>query len=89
MEPLQISSVSEATKDSKQPKKEKKAKEAAPPPEEAPAVEEAPADAAAAPPPPPPAQTIEGETDTRGNAHSCLGWLVVVEWKLFVEKELD
>lgn len=57
MEPLQISTMSEATKESKQPKKEKKAKEAAAP-EKPPVAEEAPAPAS---PPPPPPQTIEGE----------------------------
>lgn len=55
VEPLQISTVSEATKESKQPK-EKKAKGAAAS-EKPPVVEEAPATT----PPPPPPQTIEGE----------------------------
>lgn len=63
VEPLQISTVSEATKESKQPKKEKTAKEAATP-QKPPVVEEAPAPAS---PPPPPPLTIEGEC-TRGNA---------------------
>ncbi|XP_012686994.2 MICOS complex subunit MIC60 isoform X4 [Clupea harengus] len=68
VEALQISSVSETIKESKQPKKEKKAKEAAP--EKPPVVEETPAPP---PPPPPPPQTIEEASAEAAHILSAIG----------------